>query len=792
MRRLRVADAALLATLLPLWVAAAVLHVKQVATGHLAWVPVYVSAAGGGDDLPTVRGFWPGTDPDSKLAVGDRLLRAGTIDLRGVGPLGFVARVYEAAAAARGLQVPLAYERNGVAADTVMTLIPVAFPWRILPVAAGLVITGALVLARQPRMRVARAFFLLAIAYGLHWTFFFGGPRAQTYAWAAVFFAASLVMLPLILRTIMIFPPEVAPASGRLPWWPWLFAAFGPISLSWTFGFFLPPAVGFRLVFLVNVLFIATLLAILTRNYRRASPIGRRQLKWVVLGIYFGTVPVLLTDVVSAVAPPLWWLHEVAVIAELCIPVCVLMAIMRANYFDVDHLITGTAVYSFLSVALLASMLVVVPQVSRLASAAVDLDPRTGQLVLSIVFAAGLIPGQRYLRPQMERVLFRERHALKGGVEDLLHEMSSASAPDELLTLAGERLNALVTPLACVIYAPLGDVFTPVFARGTERHGGPPLLEGGAAVIDALRRRNSPLDLEQWAAPRGAELGPAERAALERLRAAVLIPVQRGDTLAAVISLAPKWSGDVYTSTDLALLGAVGDKLSGELLRFDTAEILRQERAMGEALRRYVPEPVAARLSRGQAIEGGEREVSVLFVDIRGYTTYSEQQAVDAVFSAINRYTETVSGVIQRRGGTVVEFLGDGLMAVFGAPDPLPEHARVAVSAACEIVHAVRDLAIEGAGGGPPIAVGVGIATGQAFVGNIQTSDRLVYTAVGDVVNLASRIQGLTRELGASVAVDASTHALAGAAAEDFERHEQVAIRGRSERVDVYALPLGG
>src|SRR4030095_2203671 len=213
-----------------------------------------------------------------------------------------------------------------------------------------------------------------------------------------------------------------------LPWWPWLFAAFGPISLSWTFGFFLPPAVGFRLVFLVNVLFIATLLAILTRNYRRASPIGRRQLKWGGLGIYFGTVPVLLTDVVSAVAPPLWWLHEVAVIAELCIPVCVLMALMRANYFDVDHLITGTAVYSFLSVALLASMLVVVPQVSRLASAAVDLDPRTGQLVLSIVFAAGLIPGQRYLRPQMERVLFHERHALKGGVEDLLHEMSSASS----------------------------------------------------------------------------------------------------------------------------------------------------------------------------------------------------------------------------------------------------------------------------------------------------------------------------------------------------------------------------
>src|SRR5262249_22824456 len=156
-------------------------------------------------------------------------------------------------------------------------------------------------------------------------------------------------------------------------------------------------------------------------------------------------------------------------------------------------------------------------------------------------------------------------------------------------------------------------------------------------------------------------------------------------------------SGDVYTTTDLALLAAVAVKLSGELMRFDAAEILRLERAMGTALRRYVPEPVAKRLSLGQAIEGGERSVSVLFVDIRGYTTYSEQHEAGTVFSVVNRYTEAMSAVIQRRGGTVLEFLGDGLMAVFGAPEPLPDHARIAVEAACEMVAAVRGLGL-GAG----------------------------------------------------------------------------------------------
>jgi len=88
-----------------------------------------------------------------------------------------------------------------------------------------------------------------------------------------------------------------------------------------------------------------------------------------------------------------------------------------------------------------------------------------------------------------------------------------------------------------------------------------------------------------------------------------------------------------------------------------------------------------------------------------------------------------------------------------------------------------------------PIAVGVGIASGLAFVGNIRTSDRFVYTAVGDVVNLASRIQGLTRELHAAVAFDARTHRRAGDTAARFRRHARAAIRGRVEPVDVYALP---
>lgn len=367
--------------------------------------------------------------------------------------------------------------------------------------------------------------------------------------------------------------------------------------------------------------------------------------------------------------------------------------------------------------------------------------------------------------------------------------LASAAGPEELLTLVGERLDALVRPQACVIYAPIGESFGPVFGRGSEWRGAPPALSADAAAIVALRTRTAALDLKQWTMARGQTLDHDERSSLEQLHAAVLLPVRRGDDLAAAICLGTKRSGDVYTATDLTLLAAVADKVSGELLRFDTAVIMRQERMMSDALLRYVPQPVAARLARGQSIDAGECDVSVLFVDIRGYTTYSETRSVGTVFSMVNRYTGAVSAVIQRRGGTVVEFLGDGLMAVFGAPDAQPDHARISVQAACEVVATVRRLALVPVDGNAPIAVGVGIASGEAFVGNIRTSDRLVYTAVGDVVNLASRIQGLTRELHAAVAIDARTHRTAGESAARFERHGRVRIRGRAEPVDVYALP---
>jgi adenylate cyclase len=244
--------------------------------------------------------------------------------------------------------------------------------------------------------------------------------------------------------------------------------------------------------------------------------------------------------------------------------------------------------------------------------------------------------------------------------------------------------------------------------------------------------------------------------------------------------LGGKRSGDIYTASDLALLASASERCAEVIARIDAETLAREAQAMQSALRRYVPGAVADRVLAGDVLAPVEREVTVLFVDIRGYTGMAEQLAAKDVFATLNEHTERVSRIVQENGGTVVEFNGDGMMAVFGAPEALPKKEHSAVEAARKIVDSMPSH----------LAVGIGVATGPAFVGSIHSTDRLIWSAVGSTTNLAARLQTLTRDLDASIALDESTRERAGYVCTDFTRHEKLAIRGRTERFDVFALQL--
>jgi class 3 adenylate cyclase len=207
-------------------------------------------------------------------------------------------------------------------------------------------------------------------------------------------------------------------------------------------------------------------------------------------------------------------------------------------------------------------------------------------------------------------------------------------------------------------------------------------------------------------------------------------------------------------------------------------------------LRRYVPGPIVEQISAGARLESGERDVTVMFIDLRGYTAFAESLSPADVFAFLNLYTGTVSRIVECHGGCVVEFNGDGMMAVFGAPVALPNKEVAALCAAQEISRAVGALDRSPAGGGHrrPQRVGIGVATGPAFVGNIRAVDRVIWSAVGTTTNRASRLQALTRDLEASVVIDRATRDGAGGAP-GLARHAPVSIPGLRAPVEVFTLP---
>lgn len=210
---------------------------------------------------------------------------------------------------------------------------------------------------------------------------------------------------------------------------------------------------------------------------------------------------------------------------------------------------------------------------------------------------------------------------------------------------------------------------------------------------------------------------------------------------------------------------------------------LRERRSLKRAFAGYVGPKLLREILAGRAggqMAGELRTVAVLFADMRGFTTRSSEMAPAEVVALLNRYFERVTPVIHAQGGMLNSIMGDGLMAIFGAPKGLENPSAAAYAAARRMLALMPALNLElAAEGKPPLAIGIGINVGEVVVGHVGSAARHEYTAIGDVTNVAARLEGMTKELGVPLLCSHAVAEALGFPAELRSLGEQ-AIRGRA------------
>jgi adenylate cyclase len=220
---------------------------------------------------------------------------------------------------------------------------------------------------------------------------------------------------------------------------------------------------------------------------------------------------------------------------------------------------------------------------------------------------------------------------------------------------------------------------------------------------------------------------------------------------------------------------------------------LREREWLRDMFGRFVSQEVAEAIRTGQVrLEGENRVVSVLFCDIRGFTTRSEQHTPQEIVALLNEYLPVVVEAAQHHQGTVNKFGGDSTLVIYGAPRPLQESAYQAVLTALEMrANLARLNAHLVARGEEPIRIGVGINTGVVLAGAVGPHERQEYTVIGDTVNLASRIEALNKEYPEhDILISGATHEALGSHRAEFTFFDlgEVGIRGKSGLVQVWAV----
>lgn len=414
------------------------------------------------------------------------------------------------------------------------------------------------------------------------------------------------------------------------------------------------------------------------------------------------------------------------------------------------------------------------------------------------------------MRDRAQTALPRTSDTPSGGLTDLATRVKKLERENYLLTVlyeAGKALNAKlelediceqVISLACLIegvergFVMLFDERGEVVRRSEVRYRDPassekrPQIILSQSVLELIRKERQPILIEDVSADE--RFSGSESLKISGLRSAMCAPLVGKEQLFGVLYVDNLERPAAFTQDELNVFALVAAQAGAAVDNAMAHEKIAQQSLQRSALERFLsPEVVEMVVANPDIRLGGvNQEVTVLFADIRGFTTMSEEMEPGRVVEILNEYFTRVTDVIFDNGGTLDKYIGDAVMAVFGAPISKGNDAAAAVNSAIQIQRLLVELNRDAAAREwPELRVGIGINTGNAIAGNIGSPRRLDYTVVGDTVNTAQRL--MTNAAGGHILIAESTARKIGKTF-DLERLPELKVKGRSEAVPVFRV----
>jgi adenylate cyclase len=246
---------------------------------------------------------------------------------------------------------------------------------------------------------------------------------------------------------------------------------------------------------------------------------------------------------------------------------------------------------------------------------------------------------------------------------------------------------------------------------------------------------------------------------------------------------------EITTHDEFKDLGDAFNNMAGQLNKFHEEQKQKQKN-LESAFGQYVGDQMIDNILKGEKVKlGGERKyITVLFSDIKNFTTISESLEPEVLVKHLNKYLTAMTDIIIKHGGVIDKYIGDAILAFWGAPLPMEDHAYKACLAAEEMIDKLKEIQKEWAEQGlPEIDIRIGVNTGGALVGNVGSEQRLSYTVIGDVVNLASRLEGLNKQYRTRIMISQKTYIEVRSQVTSREL-DTVEVKGKTEGVKVYEL----